>query len=218
MNEHGINEQNLLAALPLVIAEDERLNSLATAIARALIAHLDELDVALVYSRIDELPEALLDILAVDFAVDWWDGNWSLTQKRESLKASWRIHRILGTPYAVNMAVRAVFGEGEVREWFDYGGKPHHFRVSVLNDGTFRDIGDWDKFIRLLELCRRLSSWLDEIDIVTDIGESELRCGGVMGRTTRMIVPEMTDKFDLTETLRTGGLMAISVHIPLRGL
>ncbi len=191
MSDYGITETNLLAVLPEVLARDERLSALATAIARALVTHLDELEAVLIYSRIDELPAELLDALAVDFAVDWWNGDWTLEQKRESLKASWRIHRILGTPYAANMAVQAAFGDGAVQEWFDYEGRPHHFRVSVRNDGTFRDLGAWDKVLRLLELCRRLSSWLDEIDIVTDLGESELRCGRLMGSSVKLAVPEI---------------------------
>lgn len=191
MSEHGVTETNILAVLPEVLAQDERLSALATVIARALVTHLDELDSVLIYSRIDALPESLLDALAVDFAVDWWNGDWDLERKRESLKASWRIHRILGTPYAASMAVQAAFGDGAVQEWFDYEGQPHHFRVSVRNDGTFRDLGSWDKVIRLLELCRRLSSWLDEIDIVTDIGESELRCGRLISSSVKLAIPEI---------------------------
>lgn len=192
MSEYGITENNLLAVLPDVLARDERLSALATVIAKALITHLHELEAVLIYSRIDQLPADLLDALAADFAVDWWNGDWTLEQKRESLKASWRIHRILGTPYAANMAVQAAFGDSAVQEWFDYGGKPHHFRVSVNNDGTFHGLDAWDKVVRLLELCRRLSSWLDEIDVVTDVGESELRCGGIMGSAVKLAIPELT--------------------------
>lgn len=191
MSDYAISEENLLAVLPEVLARDERLSALATVIAKALVTHLNELESVLIYSRIDELPADLLDALAVDFAVDWWNGDWTLEQKRESLKASWRIHRILGTPYAANMAVQAAFGDGAVQEWFDYGGRPHHFRVSVNNDGTFRDLGAWDKVLRLLELCRRLSSWLDGIDIVTDLGESELRCGRLMSSSVKLAIPEI---------------------------
>ena len=35
-----------------------------------------------IYTRIDELPEWLLDILARDFAVDWYDRSYTLEEKK----------------------------------------------------------------------------------------------------------------------------------------
>ena len=164
MNDaHGYSSENILAQLPRVLAEDRRMHALATAITEALAARLGEIDLEEIYIRIDELPETLLDILAVDFAVDWWDGNWPIERKRQSLKDSWRIHRILGTPAAVNLAVQAAFGEGRAEEWFAYGGKPNHIRIVDLS--TEAALNGLDSFVRLLSIVARESSALDSITL-----------------------------------------------------
>jgi phage tail P2-like protein len=162
MNEaHGYNAESILAQLPPVLAEDGRMHALAVAITEALVVRLDEIELEKIYTRIDELPEDLLDILAVDFAVDWWDKSWPLERKRQSLKDSWRIHRILGTPEAMNLAVQAAFGAGRVEEWFDYSGKPHHFRVSGLTPDEA--LSGYSSFLRLLDIVKRESALLDAV-------------------------------------------------------
>ena len=73
MNDHGYTAANFLAQLPKVLANDSRMNALAAAIANALVTHLGDLEEEKIYTRIDELPEDVLDILAHDFKIDWYD-------------------------------------------------------------------------------------------------------------------------------------------------
>ena len=131
MSNHGLTVENLMRILPAVLARDKNVYALAEAIAEALVAELGNIDLVRIYARIDELPERLLDILAYDFKVDWWDGDYTLEQKRKTLKDSWRVHRMMGTRAAVELAVQAVFSSATVSEWFEYGGKPYYFRLSV---------------------------------------------------------------------------------------
>ena len=49
--------------------------ALATSIADVLAARPEEIRKIQIYTLIDELPEELLDILAYDFKVDWWDAD-----------------------------------------------------------------------------------------------------------------------------------------------
>ena len=92
---YGITPDNLLRTLPAVLQQDEGMLDLATAISDALAARPDEIEALKIYTRIDGLPEELLDILAVDFKVDWWDANYTLSEKRQLLKDSWAVHRRL---------------------------------------------------------------------------------------------------------------------------
>ena len=175
MNEaHGYNAASILSQLPQVLAEDGRMYALAIAITEALAVRLDEIELEKIYTRIDRLPEDLLDILAADFAVDWWDKNWPLDRKRQSLKDSWRIHRILGTPEAMNLAVQAAFGAGRVEEWFDYSGKPHHFRIAGLTPD--KALSGYSSFLRLLGIVKRESAFLDAV-MAQETGMMSLRFG-----------------------------------------
>ena len=66
------------------------------------------------------------------------------------------------------------FGAGEVREWYQYGGKPHHFKV--LSDNPSLVNSNLDLFLKLLRTVKRRSSWLDAI-LICLTGEMFLYSG-----------------------------------------
>ena len=136
MNDHGLTRENLMGILPPALRYDRSIMALAEADAGALAARLAEIDRARIIPNIDQLEEGVLDILAYDFKVDWWDPEYSLEEKRRTLKDSWRVHKTLGTKAAVETAIRAIYPLTTVEEWFEYGGEPYHFRldINITND------------------------------------------------------------------------------------
>ena len=136
---NGLTAENLLLALPEALRQDEQMQALAAGIAEVLAARPAEIDRLLIYPRIDELPEALLDRLAYDFKVDWWDAEYSLAAKRQTLKDNWQVHRRLGTKAAVEQAIAAIYPKTQVLEWFEYGGEPYHFKLEINLTGSSFD-------------------------------------------------------------------------------
>lgn len=132
MNErYGPTLENFIKTLPRVIAGTENLRALGTAAAEVFLATLEKTGVIDIYGRIDELPEDLLDILAQDLKVDWWDPDYTLDEKRATLKDSWRVRRTLGTPAAVILAISALYPDTQIAEWWEYGGEPYHFKLQI---------------------------------------------------------------------------------------
>ena len=136
---HALRAENFMLSLPSVLAEDEELSALARAVAEQFDALIRSTGLASVLINIDTLPEAVLDILARDFRVDWYDSNATPEQKRRLIKTAFDIHRHKGTRAAVETAVSAIIPEAVVREWFEYGGEPYCFRIDIVTDG--RDLG-----------------------------------------------------------------------------
>lgn len=132
----GITRENLMRIFPPALTRDPAMVARATAIAELLTARLAEIDRARIISNIDGLDEAVLDILARDFKVDWWDADYSLEEKRRTLKSSWRVHKTLGTKAAVETAISAIYPRTTVLEWFEYDGEPYHFKldINITND------------------------------------------------------------------------------------
>lgn len=133
---HGVTKENLLFAFPSGLRENPSLAALGDVTAEALAKRPAEIALLAIYPRIEELPEDLLDILARDFKVDWWDINYDLAEKRRTLKDSWRVHKMLGTKAAVETAISAIYPHTRVLEWFEYGGEPYHFKldINITND------------------------------------------------------------------------------------
>ena len=135
---HGITKDHLLASLPAVRANDANMAALASAVAEVLAARVGEIARVSIYSQIARLPNELLDILANDFKVDWWDATYTLEEKRRTLRASWNVHRRLGAKAAVVLAISAIYPDTQVSEWWEYGGKPYHFKLLI--DATYEDV------------------------------------------------------------------------------
>lgn len=179
---------------------------------------MDEAQKTRTMAMIDELPEIILDVLAVELRTPAYSEDFPIEIKRSLIKGTLAFYSKLGTPSAVNWVIRSIFGNGKIEEWFTYNGDPHHFRVTVSNDGSFRSLEGLAEFVRLVSAVKRLSSWLDEIIVETDLGDTTIRTGGVMGCIVTLPVPEIADTFNFSNTLRTGGRMASVVRIPVPAL
>lgn len=164
MNEHGLTKENLIAAFPPALKQDASLAALADAAAELFSVRRSEIELLKIYACIDELPETLVDILARDFKADWWDPEYSLKEKRQTLKDSWRVHKTLGTKAAVETAISAIYPNTQVVEWWEYGGEPYHFRLHI---NVSEDNIESDKQRRVLERLdyyKSLRSHLDTIN------------------------------------------------------
>jgi P2-related tail formation protein len=69
---------------------------------------LDNAINVLIYSRIDDLSEDVLDALAHQFHIEGWELAQTEQEKRNLIKKAIEIHRYKGTPYAVKEAIKSV--------------------------------------------------------------------------------------------------------------
>ena len=121
----------------------------------------------LIYPRVGELSGEVLDELAWQFHVDAYDAAADDVEKRRMIISSYTIHKYKGSVYAVGEIVAAVFGEqAKVMEWFDYGGRPYHFKVEVycVDRGAGED--DILRAEQLVMAAKNLRSKLDEIRLI----------------------------------------------------
>lgn len=161
---NGITAENLLRALPDVLQQDDNMRALAEAIAGQLVPCIADTDEPRIFPRIDELNETLLDTLAWDFKVDWWDYSYSLQEKRNTLRQSWYVHKHMGTPAAVMAALSAIYPNSKVEEWWAYGGEPYHFRLLIPVDASTLDASKHATVLSLVTFYKNLRSVLDSVE------------------------------------------------------
>ena len=148
--------------LPEALKKDPKMVALANATAAALLDTSGIMDTVLIYSRFDELPEELVDILAYDMHVDWYDYNYPLEAKRDLVKNSVKVHKKMGTKYAIETALGSLFPESEVEEWFQYEGEPGHLHI-ILDVTNQKITADYAAIIRAVKMYKRLSAHMDEL-------------------------------------------------------
>ena len=205
MNSHGLTRENLVATLPPALQKDPSAVALAETMADLLARRRSEIEQLRIYPVIDRLDEQLLDILAYDFKVDWWDADYSLEEKRRTLKDSWRVHKVLGTKAAVETALRAIYPKAQVQEWFEYGGEPYRFKLDIDLTGELSDAARPWRVMERVNYYKSLRSHLDSIEFTIDMGAVILYAGGSAGTVVRLGLPPATDSYALCHTLRAGG-------------
>lgn len=167
-----MNKDDIFRTLPPVLKKDEGFAALGKVIADQLQKNRELADRALIYPAIDSLPEQVLDALAYDFNVEWYDYEGTLSEKRRTIRECMQVHRYKGTKYAVETALRSVYEEVRVAEWFEYGGQPYHFKVIIYDSSNDKE--KRDRIIAKVQYYKNLRSVLEEtifeIGISSDIG------------------------------------------------
>lgn len=157
-----IEYADLTRSLPPALKHDPKMIALSEIIAGELQKTSKIIRQNMIYARIDELDEETLDVLAYDLHVDWYNYGYSIDAKRAVIKDSVRVHKRMGTLYAVRTALGSVYPESEVEEWFDYGGRPHTFRV-VLDVTNAKAPAEYFSIKNAVESYKRLSAQMESL-------------------------------------------------------
>lgn len=124
---------NITDILPEAFRKEPEVIALGYAVNKAMQRLVDYCQNISIYASIDTLPEDVLDLLAVELRTQYYDDSQNIEVKRNLIKNTLVWYTKTGTPASVQEAVAAVFGNGEVVEWFDYDGEPYHFKVYTSN-------------------------------------------------------------------------------------
>ena len=157
-----LQSTSLLDILPENLLADAQIYAAARALDDELRKVTAATRDALILPRIDELSEEVVDLLAWQWSVDFYDELKSLAEKRNAVKQSIAVHSIKGTRRAVELALHMVYTSGEVSEWFEYGGRPYYFRVRFIEPENIR-MEDVDRVIRIINAVKNTRSWFESI-------------------------------------------------------
>lgn len=107
-----------------------------------LFARFQELDTeCLLIYLFDKVEESALIHLAEQFHItgnEGWSNCETVAEKRDLIKNSLNLHKYRGTKYSLVRVLEILGLNGHVSEWFEYGGTPYHFRISVdMNNKGF---------------------------------------------------------------------------------
>lgn len=110
---------------------------------------------------IDKLSETEIDYLLWEYHVDYVGENASLENKRELVKIAVIAHFNKGTLGSVKAICKILFGNAEIKEWFEYGGRPGYFKISTLGD--LKDEKDYLKVLDVVNEYKNERSWLEAL-------------------------------------------------------
>lgn len=157
-----LSKIDLKSLLPSSIADDETVRAICDSIAGKLQMIDEKSELVLLLPRLDYLPEVLIDELAWQYHVDFYDYSASIDKKRALVREAIAWHRKKGTPAAVEAVCAAVFKSAKVFENWQYGGKPYHFQVRMITE-SIPDQSVIDNLYRAISESKNVRSWLDTL-------------------------------------------------------
>ena len=115
--------------IPPSISGDRHIQSIIRATDPQLQEVSQSIREAFIISRIDELPENVIDLLAWQWHVDNYEPDLDIATKRGLVRDSVRWHRKKGTKSAIKSALEKLGFVPTFLEWFEIGTKPHTFEI-----------------------------------------------------------------------------------------
>lgn len=173
----NIYSVNLLDILPESIKNDPQVQAMAEAVSQEIQSVSSDIALCILLARLDELPEEIVDLLAWQTHVDFYESDLPIEQKKDLVRQAIPWHRYKGTKWAVEQVVSIIFKEVKIKEWFEYGGDPYHFRLET--EQTLTNDTDLDRLVRMINATKNTRSWLEDVTIKRNIN-SDRSYGGFL--------------------------------------
>lgn len=127
-----------------------------------------------IYTNLNEQPEEIVDLLAAELRTQYYRNTLDLATKRQLVKNTLIWYMSAGTPEAVEELVAKVFGEGRVKEWFQYGGQPYYFKIltnAPMNQESIK------RFQNMIARVKNVRSHLENMEFDRILEHHLYSCG-----------------------------------------
>ena len=158
----SLYESELVSILPDYLKKDNHVKAFCYAVDKQVKKILDRCKSLEIWSNLPEVDETLLDYLAAELRTQYYSTDLSVDVKRNLIANTLIWYQKAGTVAAVDELVSAVFG-GEVSEWYEYGGDPHHFKIVTDNPNITGD--SLQEFGDVISMIKRKTAILDSVEI-----------------------------------------------------
>lgn len=157
-----IRTGELADILPIEFLRQPQALAISYALKMAYQRFLDHQDEIYVYAFVARAPEYVLDLLAVELRVRYYNWGLDVETKRGLIRTAIGVNMKDGTVFAVNTVIKTLYPSGYMEEWHQYGGDNNHYRIRLKAEESGYDVDDLMSSIRAV---KRLSSQLDIISI-----------------------------------------------------
>lgn len=211
-----LSDLKLIDIVPGSISNDDQIRSMSDAIQLELDSIQQSISFIELYSRIDELPEPILRMLAWEHRV--YQYEWQLAEtieeKRELVKNSFELNKRRGTRWSIERVFEILNINATLQEWFEYGGSPFHFRVSVYEkNGQAPTPEQVDLMFKMVSKYKPLRSPLEAVDLTTSTEGYAIAYTGAAVTATMVMEVAAVLYSDTEVTANASALAATGIDI-----
>ena len=179
-----------LDLLPSLFKEKEDVVAISYAFRMAVASLLQSQTFTYLFADINDMPEELLDLMALEMKAPYYDEDLEIEVKRELVKNAMLWRSQAGTKKSVEDLIRTLFGAGEVIEWYDFEGEPG-------TPGEFDIITSapltpelFSKFTQIIDQVKNESSHLRRIQTAREI-DGDFYAGTVVTASQRCVITQL---------------------------
>lgn len=164
----NLKDNTLLREIPNNLLVDERVSNFAKAIQSSLDKMLEWSNKINYTMQLENLDDEILDYLLWEKHITWPEGLSLINTREQKIKFiqnAITLHRIKGTPAALELVFSIVDVTCSIKEWFEYEGDPYHFKInlSVLENGVSEET--MTALEALVMEYKNVRSYLESINI-----------------------------------------------------
>ena len=139
-----LKDNALQRILPSSISGDATVKDIVQAISSRLAQLGEQAELVLILPRLKKLPEEIVDELAWQYHVDFYDVAADIAKKQELVRKAIARHRYKGTPAAVEEVCSAAFDTAGVQE-------------SIPDEAVMAEM------VKAINSAKNIRSWLDSM-------------------------------------------------------
>jgi phage tail P2-like protein len=125
----SIYDVTLLELLPENLRNDPDIIAASKAVDQEFQVLANSIKKCLTIADIDNASTEVVDYLATEMNTEFYDQSFDISNKKSLVKNAYVYHYTKGTASAIKKLLHDAIGQGEVQEWFQYGGQPYYFKI-----------------------------------------------------------------------------------------
>ncbi len=195
----------LLDLLSAPMAEDADIIAMSYAIRMGIAKFVVYVAKTTMFADVDNQPESILDYMAVELDVMYYEQTMDIETKRELIKGALKWYMAAGSGKSVEELVNTTFGGGGVSEWYEFGGEPGEFGIEIQSQLTE---DNYKRLSEILSSVKPSGAHLKTIESARD-AETDLHLGGALAeQSISTMFEDYSETTELNESVHAGGALA----------
>lgn len=140
-------------------------------------------------SDIQNADAFVLDVLAAELDCPFYSESMNEVQKKSVISAAGIYNSRIGTVGAVKQLIGSAFGEGELSEWFEYSGKPYHFKIRIKSKPPlFVDESGLELFFKNIDKIKPVRTKMEDVKFTRSTALNVYAGGAAVKRYKKIVI------------------------------
>jgi len=209
-----VSDVTLLELLPENLRSDPDIIAASQAVDSEFQALASSIKNCLTIADVDNASSDVVDNLAGEMQVDFYDQTLSLPIRRALVKNGYIYKYQKGTAYVVKQIVEDAGLDATVKEWFEYEGEPYYFKVTtetVISGTTVLA-----ELVEMINAVKNVRSWLEAIIINRTWSGAMYLGGALVSGKTLTLMPVAFTMDTVTGTEYFGGAQHVGKTLTIK--